>query len=229
MLSGTHNLDEGKTKVEWKISPTYSKIRDKDVRESAYEVEIIDNDTVYYFSPSGAGYPSRMWRNLNEYNLASRIDVTKEHELYRRKAKIKYGAGYTYKLRDYDILRYIVYPINYGLINYSGNPNELLSNYLYDLNTNTGFYIGGEYQASNKYEGIQSNFSAYISEEVDINDQLKGIFGLRLENYKQYYTGVNQDGSRLYDNEWYYLTILIISESDTIPVGFTHLLVLFLT
>ena len=94
LLSGTHNLDEGKTKVEWKISPTYSKIRDKDVRESAYEVEIIDNDTVYYFSPSGAGYPSRMWRNLNEYNLASRIDVTKEHELYRRKAKIKYGRLY---------------------------------------------------------------------------------------------------------------------------------------
>ena len=114
LLSGTHNLDEGKTKVEWKISPTYSKIRDKDVRESAYEVEIIDNDTVYYFSPSGAGYPSRMWRNLNEYNLASRIDVTKEHELYRRKAKIKYGVGYTYKLRDFDILRYIVYPINFG-------------------------------------------------------------------------------------------------------------------
>ncbi|MDB0006879.1 TonB-dependent receptor [Flavobacteriales bacterium] len=219
LLSGTHNLDEGKTKVEWKISPTYSKIRDKDVRESAYEVEIIDNDTVYYFSPSGAGYPSRMWRNLNEYNLASRIDVTKEHELYGRKAKIKYGTGYTYKLRDYDILRYIVYPINYGSNVYSGNPNELLSDYLYDINTNTGFYIGGEYQASNKYEGIQSNFSAYISEEVDFNDQLKGIFGLRLENYKQYYTGVNQDGSRLYDNELVLSDYTIISESDTISVG----------
>ena len=219
LLSGTHNLDEGKTKVEWKISPTYSKIRDKDVRESAYEVEIIDNDTVYYFSPSGAGYPSRMWRNLNEYNLASRIDITKEHELYGRKAKIKYGVGYTYKLRDYDILRYIVYPINYGSNVYSGNPNELLSDYLYDINTNTGFYIGGEYQASNKYEGIQSNFSAYISEEVELNDQLKGIFGLRLENYKQYYTGVNQDGSRLYDNDLVLSDYTIISESDTIPFG----------
>ena len=135
------------------------------------------------------------------------------------KQKIKYGVGYTYKLRDYDILRYIVYPINYGSNVYSGNPNELLSNYLYDINTNTGFYIGGEYQASNKYEGIQSNFSAYISEEVDLNDQLKGIFGLRLENYKQYYTGVNQDGSRLYDNELVLSDYTIISESDTIPVG----------
>ena len=60
MLSGTHTLDEGKTKVEWKISPTYSKIRDKDVRESAYEVEFYGNDTLYNFSPSGAGYPSNV-------------------------------------------------------------------------------------------------------------------------------------------------------------------------
>ena len=65
------------TKVEWKISPTYSKIRDKDVRESAYEVEFYDNDTLYNFSPNSAGYPSRMWRSLNEYNIASRIDITK--------------------------------------------------------------------------------------------------------------------------------------------------------
>ncbi len=219
LLSGTHNLNEGKTKVEWKISPTYSKIRDKDVRESAYEVEINDNDTLYNFSPSGAGYPSRMWRNLNEYNIASAIDITKEHELYGRKAKIKYGGGYTYKQRDFDILRYIIYPINYGLINYTGNPNELLSDHLYDSNTNTGFYIGGEYQASNTYEGIQTNLSAYISEEVHINDQLKGIFGLRLENYNQYYTGVNQDGSRVYDNELVLSDYTIISEYDTISVG----------
>ena len=219
LLSGTHTLDEGKTKVEWKISPTYSKIRDKDVRESAYEVEFYGNDTLYNFSPSGAGYPSRMWRSLNEYNIASRIDITKENEFFGRKAKIKYGAGYTYKQRDFDILRYIIYPINYGLINYTGNPNELLTDHLYDFNTNTGFYIGGEYQASNKYEGIQTNFSAYISEEVDINDQLKGIFGLRLENYNQYYTGVNQDGSRVYNNELVLSDYTNISGSDTLYYG----------
>ena len=219
LLSGTHNLDEGKTKVEWKISPTYSKIRDKDVRESAYEVEFNGNDTLYYFSPSGAGYPSRMWRNLNEYNIASRIDITKEHELYGKKAKIKYGAGYTYKQRDYDIIRYIIYSINYGSNTYSGDPDELLSDYLYDPNTNSGFYIGGEYQPSNKYEGIQTNLSLYISEEVDVNDQLKGIFGIRLESYNQFYTGVNQGGTRVYDNELVLSDYTDIFGLDTIAVG----------
>lgn len=219
LLFGTHNLDEGKTKVEWKISPTYSKIRDKDVRESAYEVEINDNDTSYYFSPSGAGYPSRMWRNLNEYNLASRLDITKEHLFYGRKAKIKYGLSYSYKQRDYDILRYIIYSINYGSNTYGGDPDELLSDYLYDPNTNTGFYIGGEYQPSNKYKGIQTNLSLYFSEEVDMTDQLKGIFGMRLESYDQYYTGVNQGGSRVYDNELVLSDYTAIFGLDTIPFG----------
>ncbi len=219
LLSGTHNLDEKKTKVEWKISPTYSKIRDKDVRESAYEVDFNNGDTIYSFSPSGAGYPSRMWRNLNEYNVASRIDITKEHILFDRESKRKYGVGYTYKQRDYDVLRYIVFPINYGANTYSGDPDELLTDYLYDPEKNTGFYIGGEYQASNKYEGIQTNLSFYISEEIDIDDQTKGVFGLRAESYDQYYSGVNQDGSRTYNNELVLSDYTVFADLDTLPIG----------
>ena len=49
-----------KTKVEWKISQPILKSETKDVRESAYEVEVYDNDTLYNFSPSGADIPSRM-------------------------------------------------------------------------------------------------------------------------------------------------------------------------
>ena len=43
------------------ILPTYSKIRDKDVRESAYEIEINGNDTSFCFhlvalaTPQGYG------------------------------------------------------------------------------------------------------------------------------------------------------------------------------
>ena len=218
LISGNHYLQKGKTIVEWKLSPTYSKIRDKDVRESAYEVDINNGDTTYSFSPSGAGYPSRMWRNLNEYNIASRLDISKEYQLFDREAKIKVGVGYTYKKRDYDILRYVVYPINYGYNTYSGNPNELLTDFIYNPNTNSGFYIGGEYQASNAYEGVQSNLSVYISEELEISDQLKTIIGLRIEDYKQYYTGVNQNKTRWYNNE------LVLSDytmlaSHKIPLG----------
>ncbi len=221
IISGTHNDPDKKQKVEWKFSPTYSKIRDKDVRESAYELEINNDDTTFLFSPSGAGYPSRMWRNLDEYNIAARVDVSKEHTLFERTSKLKYGAGYTYKEREYEILRYLIKPVNAGFNTFTGNPDELLTDYLYSPSTNTGFYLAGEYQASNTYEGIQTNFSLYASEEIDVTDQIKGIFGLRIESYDQYYTGINQDKTRQYDEELVFSDYTVPSQldMDTIPFG----------
>ena len=222
IISGTHNYPEKKQKVEWKLSPTYSKIRDKDVRESAYEIEINGNDTSFLFSPSGAGYPSRLWRNLDEYNVAARVDVTKEHELFDRTSKLKYGLGFTYKERSYEILRYLIKPSGlYGIFTYSGNPDELLTDFLYDPTAESGFYLAGEYQASNTYEGVQTNLSLYVSEEIDVTDQIKGILGIRVESYDQYYTGINQDKTRKYDNELVFsdYTSPTLIDMDSIPFG----------
>lgn len=197
LLEGNHNYKNGEIELIWKISPTYSMIRDKDIRESAYEV----NDNEFTIDVSNAGTPSRMWRNLNEYNIASKIELIKEHTLFNFDAKMKYGLNYTFKYRDYEILRYLINPQNVtAASNLTGDPNELLSSQLYDINTESGFYIKGEYQPSNAYTGIQSNIGAYFSEEFQLNDQLKSIAGIRIEKYDQLYTGENQSGVK-YDNE----------------------------
>lgn len=197
LLEGNHNYKNGEIELIWKISPTYSMIRDKDIRESAYEV----NDNEFTIDVSNAGTPSRMWRNLNEYNIASKIELIKEHTLFNFDAKMKYGLNYTFKYRDYEILRYLINPQNVtAASNLTGDPNELLSSQLYDINTESGFYIKGEYQPSNAYTGVQSNIGAYFSEEFQLNDQLKSIAGIRIEKYDQLYTGENQSGVK-YDNE----------------------------
>ncbi len=197
LLEGNHNYKNGEIELIWKISPTYSMIRDKDIRESAYEV----NDNEFTIDVSNAGTPSRMWRNLNEYNIASKIELIKEHTLFNFDAKMRYGLNYTFKYRDYEILRYLINPQNVtAASNLTGDPNELLSSQLYDINTESGFYIKGEYQPSNAYTGIQSNIGAYFSEEFQLNDQLKSIAGIRIEKYDQLYTGENQSGVK-YDNE----------------------------
>lgn len=197
LLEGNHNYKNGEIELIWKISPTYSMIRDKDIRESAYEV----NDNEFTIDVSNAGTPSRMWRNLNEYNIASKIELIKEHTLFNFDAKMKYGLNYTFKYRDYEILRYLINPQNVtAASNLTGDPNELLSSQLYDIDTESGFYIKGEYQPSNAYSGIQSNLGAYFSEEFQLNDQLKSIAGIRIEKYDQLYTGENQSGIK-YDNE----------------------------
>ena len=76
----------------------------------------------------------------------------------------------------------------------TGDPNELLTTQLYDITSESGFYIKGEYQPSNQYSGIKSNLAAYFSEEFQLNENLKSIAGLRIEKYDQFYTGINQSG-----------------------------------
>ncbi len=197
LIEGNHNYKNGDIKLIWKVSPTYSKIRDKDIRETAYEI----NDGNYTIDVSNAGTPSRMWRNLNEYNVASKIGIIKNHEIFNFDAKMKFGFNYTFKFRDYEILRYLITPQNVTAASgLTGDPNELLTTQLYDISTESGFYIKGEYQPSNKYSGIKSNLAAYFSEEFQLSENLKSIAGLRIEKYDQFYTGVNQSGVE-YNNE----------------------------
>ena len=66
LLEGNHTFNDNKLVYNWKIAPTLSKIRDKDVREIPYEVIINGTDTGYIIDPSNAGSPTRTWRYLDE-------------------------------------------------------------------------------------------------------------------------------------------------------------------
>lgn len=201
LIEGNHNLIENRWKINWKISPTYCRNRDKDIRETPYEMEINNNDTTYKIDASNIGVPTRTWRYLDELNLATNTKSELKHILFGKEAKNVFGLSYTYKYRYYSILRYLTQSKSNGSpLTFSGNPDEILTTLLYDDSSQSGFYIIGNHQASNTYQGIQSNFSIYCSEEVDLTEKLKSIIGLRIEKYDQFYTGENQQGL-VYNNK----------------------------
>ena len=55
---------------EWKISPTYSRIYDPDIRFTRYEV--IDDGVRI---STETGFPERIWRDLNEINAVSLVSA----------------------------------------------------------------------------------------------------------------------------------------------------------
>ena len=190
LFNGQHSRNENKTKIDWRIAPTYSRIADKDIRSTSYRTE----DNEFDIAPGETGFPNRIWRNLNEFNLSNRFDVTKTHEVRGRDAKTKYGAAYTFKFRDYEILRYQLRAKSLGDLDpLTGNADELLSEYyVWDVISDAGMYYSGNYEANNAYQGIQSNFAAYINEEFSLNALTKMVAGVRMERYDQFYTGVDQ-------------------------------------
>ena len=189
-FNGQHSRKDNKLKIDWRVAPTFSRIADKDIRSTSYRTE----DNEFAIAPGETGFPNRIWRNLNEFNLSNRLDVTRTHELRGKDAKTKYGISYNAKYRDYEILRYQLRAKSLGDLDaLTGDADELLTSaYTWDVISDAGMYYSGNYEANNAYQGIQSNFATYISEEFSVNTLSKVVVGLRMERYDQFYTGVDQ-------------------------------------
>ncbi len=190
LIDGSHNLYETGWNVNWKISPTLSRLYNPDIRFSRYELM----DGGGYGIGTEVGFPERIWRDLEEVSLAGLFHVTKKTQVFGRKAKLLFGGGETYKQRDFTIR---TFALNIRNIPLTGNPDEFLyPENIWPYNGETS--RGTTYEArfipnnSNAFNASTNNISGYISTEYEITDKLRTNFGARVENYKQYYTGQNQ-------------------------------------
>ena len=195
LLSGKHNLGEnGDWNVEWKVSPTYSIIDDKDFRVTPFLID--DNDpTLLTISASEAGLPSQFFRDLEEINIAAKLGIEKKHKLFGRDAKLKFGGAYTFKWRDFAITQYAVDFTNFQTGTLNGDANAILSpDVIIDPDTDSGSFVRRDSAESDQYESEVSVIAAYISEEFKISDRINAILGVRMEKFDLTYTGVNQNG-----------------------------------
>ncbi|QQS50794.1 MAG: TonB-dependent receptor [Bacteroidota bacterium] len=200
LFDGKHKLSDNKWSIDWKISPTFSKISDPDIRFSRYEI----NDDGTFRIGTEVGFPERIWRELDELNVAGLFHITKEFTLNTQKSKLLFGGGYTYKNRSYIIRNFAINPR--GGFPLSGNPDELFyEENLWPKDDNTN--IGTTYETPfiptnpNQYDAIANNLSGYVSTELGLTSKFKAIVGVRVENFTQYYTGSDQQRIYVLNNE----------------------------
>ncbi len=214
LISGKHSLgSDNDWNVEWNLSPTLARIADKDFRVTPFRIGS-DPDTgeeTYTIEPSESGVPSRFFRDLEEINLAGKLDIDKKHTLFGFDAKTKFGGGYTYKNRTFDVLKFSIPLLNFASASINGDPDQILADEnIYDPSTNSGFYIREDSNDSDSYDSNVSIASAYVSEEFKVTERLNSIVGVRFEQFNLSYTGERQDGSSLDNAE-------IINNSDFFP------------
>lgn len=197
LLGGKHSFATSNWEVEWKISPTLSTMEDPDIRFTRYLVE-----SGKYFINTEAGFPERIWRNLEEINLAGTAGAKKDFRWFDRKAMLQFGGGYTYKERDFSIMNYAFNIRNLAL---TGNPDELFyPENLWPKNGNVT--TGTTYDAPfiptnpNQFNASVNSFAGYISGELSPVKNLKTIIGVRFEQYVQRYTGQDQLGTNVLNN-----------------------------
>jgi len=198
IISGKHSLSASNWDLEWKLSPTLSKMYDPDIRFTRYKV-----DNGKYIIGTETGFPERIWRDLEEVNYAGLFNATKRFHLWERNAGLMFGGAYTYKERDFIIRNYA---INLRNVPLTGDPNEIfLPENLWPLNGNLNY--GTTYEApfyptnANQFNSSVNNIAGFVSAEINPLNKLKAILGVRVENYVQRYTGQNQQGTIVLDNE----------------------------
>lgn len=222
LLSGEYFLNESNWNLEWRLSPSLSKITEPDIRFTRYEIRGIQADEVDDVSnidelvsregtelsiTSEGGFPERIWRDLEEVNLSSRADATKEYKFRDNDAKLKFGVRSTLKSRDYAIRRNQIFVDSD--IDLTGDPNELFLEENLWFNGqgnplgNSGNYFTPDYvpRNANFFESTINNFALYISNEFTPFDNLRAVIGLRAENFVQRYTGSNQLGTIQLEDE----------------------------
>lgn len=198
-LSGKHTNTDASWITEWTISPTYSSIQDKDVRYTPFEYT---SSGQYAVTPSGAGAPRRIWRNLTEINAVAKVDFTKKHQLFSRDSKLKFGTKATFKTRDFSVDQYFIAIYNSSGTTFGGDADAILAEEnLWNVGASEGSYIKGNYEPTNTFTAFNTNIAAYVSEEFNMNERLKAILGVRLEKFDQYYDGQNNQGTIVLDNE----------------------------
>ena len=185
--------------IVWKISPTLSIINDPDARFVRYET---DNNTLKIGTE--AGFPERIWRELSEWNVGSVLHITKEFGQGSNKSRLHFGGGYTYKQRDFIIYKYA---LNIRNVPLTGDPNELFRpENIWPLN-GTDINKGTTYEANfipnnpNKFDANSNNIAAYVSGEFSLTKNLRSILGVRMEKFSQRYTGRDQLGINVLEND----------------------------
>lgn len=191
LLSGDHYSSDSRWHINWKVSPTRSRIADPDIRYTRYRV---DGDNLSIGTESG--YPERIWRYLEEDNLAGKIDIDRGFTLLGSAAKLKFGSVHVYKHRDYEIQNFQIIPQGVAV---TGDPDELfLPVNLWPANA--GGSRGTRYAPlfipdnPNEFAAHSTNTAFYVSGEFDLFRNLRGILGVRAENFQQRYSGKNQQG-----------------------------------
>ncbi|NHF58662.1 TonB-dependent receptor plug domain-containing protein [Flavobacteriaceae bacterium TP-CH-4] len=211
LLNGLHTNQDASWSTEWKIAPTLSRIYDKDFRVTPFLAN--DNGT-FTISPSEAGDPTRIWRDLQEINLAGKLDITRKHQLFGRDAKLKFGGAYTYKQRDF-VVDQFAFPVQSRGSNFSlqfgGDADQVLAlDNIYALDTGEGTYVRRDSNISDTFDSEISVSAAYLSEEFKLSSRLNAILGVRMEMFDLKYTGERQDGTRLEDEQ-------ILDKTDFFP------------
>ncbi len=212
-LNGRHYIGKSrKWKMDWKLSPTYSKIDDPDIRSTILEeITDVNGNVSYALTQSVGAEIRRIYRNLSEYNVSGRVDMTYSFTQWDSlKSELSFGVLNTFKHRNYEVYDFIFDVEN--PFRYSDDPNWYFqSENIWNTTTDQGTFVQGERQLANSFEASQNVTGAYVMNDLPLTKRFKATYGVRVEKAINRYTGQNNVGDVKYNNQ------VVLDEINVLP------------
>lgn len=182
----------------WGVATTFSTIKDPDIRFTRYRTQQSG-----FSIGTETGFPERIWRNMQEINVVAKTDMKATFTLFGNTGEAKFGFNNTYKKRDFTIQSFMVNVRNLEL---TGNPDELFAPenlwpYQQDIARGTTIEPTFLPNNPNSFRSNVNNVALYVSTTFAPAKPLKIILGFRTEYYEQIYTGRDQTGNHILNND----------------------------
>ncbi|MFT5780158.1 MAG: hypothetical protein ACI837_003119, partial [Crocinitomicaceae bacterium] len=220
-LSGTHYLDSSANwKLSWKLSPTYSKISDPDIRSTALEISDTPGpagEVQYLMNEAVGSEVRRIFRSLTEYNVSGRFDLDYSFKQWDSlKSVLSFGGLTTYKNRDFEVSEYVFRL--YGMSNVVPNDPDWFfqSENIYSTGSGQGVYATGQQEKANNYSANQMTNAVYVMNELPLSKSISSTYGARLERNVNRYTG--QSSNAEFDTlEPRYVNEIVLNKINVLP------------
>jgi TonB-dependent receptor len=173
--------------LNWQSAYSYSLQNEPDIQyfTNRYQPDI----ELYFIKPSSDRIPSRFYRKMNQGNWSNRLDLTYSLKQWDGlSTKIKAGAAYLYKQREFREQRYSFAANN---TRYQGDLNSYFADsnmVIWNAGENQferngqGLYLIDNLDPANNYDADQQVTAAYAMTDLPLTRRLRLIAGLRMEH-----------------------------------------------
>lgn len=187
-IKGKHEIAKANNlEIQWQSAITRSSQDEPDLR---YFTNRYNPDAqVYFIKPSSDRVPSRFYRDMQQLNSSTKIDLSLPVDIAKNiSGKVKAGGHYGTQYRQFNEQRY-TFAAN-G-INYTGNPSDyfastnLVTTITDEQGNNTrnsnGIYAINDLDPANSYQASQQVAAFYGMIDFNVGQRLRIITGVRAE------------------------------------------------
>ncbi len=179
VFTNTNNLE-----INWLSSYSLSEQDNPDVR--FFTNRYIPEDDRYRLKPSSDPVPTRFYRNMNQYSIDNKLDVTYPFKQWSGlNSKLMTGFSYTVRDREFRENRF---NFNSQSFTFPGgntldyfNENNLIQANSEGIANPNGVYVSNNYDPKNSYDAGQSVTAGYLMAELPLTSRLRAITGVRVE------------------------------------------------